>query len=631
MRLTLRTLIAWLDDTLTPGEVKEIGSQVAESPFAKELVERVHRVTRQRRLTVPGGPGAGADATDPNQVASYLDNQLPADTVAEFEKTCLTSDVHLAEVASVHQILSLIGHKAKVPPDAKTRMYRLVRGRETSGERAPRPSRPAQEATASPASPALASWSGGEPARRPWLERFATPAAVLGLIALLGLAAAYSLRTEPPATTIAANPPGPARGDEAPRPQPPGPAVDPDKMATAPAPPAAPPEPAAKAEAARAADPSGEEVGSIEAVQGVVLRFNPAGPGWERVEAKALFKEQTRLLNLAPFRNTLKLGKTDVDLVDSTEIIVNDPDKDQAARLDLTRGQILVRPTRPNTPLAVRFEGHVLTILAPPGVNVGVERAPTLLPGSSEPAPSRLRIFVAEGQVALKVGDAEESLSGPAEVSLQTSGRFAEKGRQAPPAWVTESSPTAYSKEIGDQFTGYFRSGRPILSDVVEAMFDPQMNVKRLAVLALGAIGDVDSVVAGLARKGDPTVHRAVVEVLRDGLARGGESAKAVREALVREFDETWGGVTERLIVGFRPEDAKDEATLAKLVDYLATAPGRGTRELALDNLRALTGRDSLEYDPDAVEGKGLKAWQDLVRKKELTKDARPAATPAPR
>ena len=53
MRLTLRTLIAWLDDTLTPGEVRAIGQQVAESPFAKELVERVHRVTRQRRLSVP--------------------------------------------------------------------------------------------------------------------------------------------------------------------------------------------------------------------------------------------------------------------------------------------------------------------------------------------------------------------------------------------------------------------------------------------------------------------------------------------------------------------------------------------------------------------------------------------------
>src|SRR3989440_9372231 len=140
MRLTLRTLLAWLDDTLSPAEVREIGKQVAESPFAKELVERLHRVTRQRRLTVPSR--SGPDATDPNVVASYLDNELPPEEVAEYEKLCLTSDVHMAEVASVHQILSLIGQKAKVPTEAKNRMYHLIRGPETIAPRQ-RPARPA--------------------------------------------------------------------------------------------------------------------------------------------------------------------------------------------------------------------------------------------------------------------------------------------------------------------------------------------------------------------------------------------------------------------------------------------------------------------------------------------------------
>ena len=50
MRLTLRTLLAWLDDTLPPTQVREIGRQVSESTYAQELVERIHRVTRQRQL-----------------------------------------------------------------------------------------------------------------------------------------------------------------------------------------------------------------------------------------------------------------------------------------------------------------------------------------------------------------------------------------------------------------------------------------------------------------------------------------------------------------------------------------------------------------------------------------------------
>ena len=129
MRLTLRTLLAWLDDTLQPTQVREIGRQVAESPFAQELTERIHRVTRQRRLSVPSS--SGSDGADPNVVASYLDNDLDPESVAEYEKQCLTSDVKLAEVASVHQILSLLGQKVRVPAEAKARMYQLVKGRET--------------------------------------------------------------------------------------------------------------------------------------------------------------------------------------------------------------------------------------------------------------------------------------------------------------------------------------------------------------------------------------------------------------------------------------------------------------------------------------------------------------------
>ena len=124
MRLTLRTLLAWLDDKLPASDVKQIGKQVSESPFAQEVIDRTYRVMRQRRLLVP--PTTGPDATDPNTVAAYLSDELAPDDVVEFEKKCLTSDVHLAEVASAHQILSLIGHKAKVPPEARHRMYRCL-------------------------------------------------------------------------------------------------------------------------------------------------------------------------------------------------------------------------------------------------------------------------------------------------------------------------------------------------------------------------------------------------------------------------------------------------------------------------------------------------------------------------
>src|SRR4051794_8660784 len=128
LRLTLRTLLAYLDDTLEPAQVKEIGEKVAESEVARETVERIKTVTRRRRLTAP--PLLADDhSTDPNTTAESPDTALPPDQVTELEQAALDNDVRLAEVAACHQILTLVlGEPARVPPTARRRMYRLVSG-----------------------------------------------------------------------------------------------------------------------------------------------------------------------------------------------------------------------------------------------------------------------------------------------------------------------------------------------------------------------------------------------------------------------------------------------------------------------------------------------------------------------
>ena len=639
MRLTLRTLLAWLDDTLTPSEVREIGKQVADSSFAGDLVQRIHKVTRQRRLTVP--PRTGADAVDPNIVASYLDNELDPDAVAELEKRCLTSDLHLAEVASVHQILSLIGQRAKVPVEARHRMYHLIKGRESVGALAPRASKQTEP---QPISEPVQPWISPPPPRRPWIERFVPVGAVLGLMLMLCWSAWRTL------TPLA---------DLGPRISPKMPVTDPTAVVAVKRPEPIPNDPAAlkaaEADAAKkaqarlttadaafvaiakasetakakpASDVPAGAVGLARKPAGLLLRFNSERRDWDRVTEATPLREQDRLLSLAPFRSVVEIGTADIDMVGETEIWARGTMPTHAARFSLAQGRIVLHATTPSLPFELQNNGKAVTITPPPGATFGLERINRRVMGEPTASGSALKIFTVEGPVKVSVAGIEETLEGAGEVTIEPDGTLTGKVAKANPAWVSESSLTPFDQKIGEQFLKFFRPDRPIVSSLVEATEDDQKDVCRLAISALRAVGDISYITPLLNKQGDPTAptaRRAAILVLRSYLAQGPESAKTLREQLRRDFGDGLAPTAEKLLTGYTPKEAADPATLDKLVGFLSPIEDTevGLRELALDNLMQITGRDSLDYDPEKPLGKGLRAWQDLFRLNEL----KPAAS----
>jgi hypothetical protein len=125
MRLTLRTLLAYLDNTLETADAEILRQKITESGFATQLVKKIRQRLADPSLPAPP-PEAIGPVHDANVIGEYLDSTLPNEQVSEIERACLELDANLAEAAACHQILTMVlGNKADVPAGLRGRIYQL--------------------------------------------------------------------------------------------------------------------------------------------------------------------------------------------------------------------------------------------------------------------------------------------------------------------------------------------------------------------------------------------------------------------------------------------------------------------------------------------------------------------------
>ncbi|MFN5284147.1 MAG: hypothetical protein ACK5KS_04930, partial [Planctomyces sp.] len=209
MRLTLRTLLAYLDDRLPPEKAREIGLKIQKSAFATELAERVREVKRRRRVATEQDKVPPVDA---NLIAEYLDDQLAPDVVARLEQRILASDALLAEVASAHELLGMLRDPVPVESRLRERLLMLDSAGLTTAASSDQADGNSEAANS-------AGWTESPATSRGWL-RWSSVLVGLGLCAWLASVFTDSRLLKPPAehaaVPVAAAPDQPPEQAEAP-------------------------------------------------------------------------------------------------------------------------------------------------------------------------------------------------------------------------------------------------------------------------------------------------------------------------------------------------------------------------------------------------------------------------------
>ncbi|MDR0391890.1 MAG: hypothetical protein LBH59_08285 [Planctomycetaceae bacterium] len=126
MQLSLRTLLAFEDNIFDIEQHRQLERTIPSYEPAAQILARIRNVIHNPKINVPGRNEQQEEELDPNIVAEYLDHQMTKEYQEQFENFCLSADRYLAEVASIHQIVSnVLGEPARISRECRFRCYDL--------------------------------------------------------------------------------------------------------------------------------------------------------------------------------------------------------------------------------------------------------------------------------------------------------------------------------------------------------------------------------------------------------------------------------------------------------------------------------------------------------------------------
>lgn len=663
MRLTLRTMLAYLDDVLDPADAQELGARISESEFASELVHRVRSSARKMRLSAPEleEQGVGAEL---NSVADYLDNVLPEEQLSDFEQVCLESDVHLAEVTCCHQILTLVlGEPAVVSDDVRQRVYRV-----DSEHREWRP--PSQQDTVSDSKASVVQPPPvvmGTEASQSDVPDFMKPTrsirlwhlGVIGVVAVVMLLAFPAVRSQlgwldeagqevaqqnedagadsgAPASTESGGPVASATDGAAVPPvvaQAADSVVDPGSAAELEAANPSATSSSVPAESTPVAT-TAQPLGKLVSPNQLLLRWNSEEQVFEPVAVDAALNAGDHLLVPPGFRAQIALASGLQMTVMGHATWKWVATKGAGPRLVLSHGRfVFSREGESAEPVAVNCAGRSSWLALPKqDSQVAVELWRYLPPGKDP--------RVAVGEIALRAYQlaggcwAEEQSDLTAEkpsgvVCSRTLGQQALEQMvvETSPGWISSGKQAGSFDEIATvALAEAISSEEPLILQLQTLQASHRLHeVRALTARLLAALGEYDAILESFHDKAYRASWEKHFGLLRDLVARHPDTAVGVQMAFERQRGDD-GEHLFRLIWGY--DSAQLEAESAGLLVEWLSDEAIDTRVLAFSNLKRITGKTQLFFPekPIGQQSTAIRGWTRLLEEGSIV----PAQDPTP-